>query len=159
MNFGEIIFPSQLGRLVARLPAFPPSFLFVQALNLVLYRAIRHHDLQPLYGKQLKIHVSDVGLRLNFTVQPGGFLATRDTVSSDLMMSATACDFYLLMLHKEDPDTLFFNRRLTVEGDTELGLVVKNILGTVQFSAFDSLPQALKIRLTHVLNYVERVRG
>ena len=28
----------------------------------------------------------------------------------------------------EDPDTLFFSRRLVMEGDTELGLLVKNTL-------------------------------
>jgi predicted lipid carrier protein YhbT len=33
-----------------------------------------------------------------------------------------------LALRREDPDTLFFSRRLVLEGDTELGLVVKNAL-------------------------------
>ena len=30
-----------------------------------------------------------------------------------------------------DPDTLFFNRRLVVEGDTEFALLVKNTLDTI----------------------------
>ena len=36
--------------------------------------------------------------------------------------------FYQLLQRQEDPDTLFFNRRLSIEGDTELGLMVKNTL-------------------------------
>ena len=31
-------------------------------------------------------------------------------------------------LRLEDPDTLFFSRRLVIEGDTELGLALKNAL-------------------------------
>ena len=42
-----------------------------------------------------------------------------------------------LMLREEDPDTLFFSRRLRIEGDTELGLIVKNLLDSVDW---DSTP-------------------
>jgi len=31
-------------------------------------------------------------------------------------------------LRREDPDTLFFTRRLVLEGDTALGLEIKNTL-------------------------------
>jgi predicted lipid carrier protein YhbT len=39
-----------------------------------------------------------------------------------------------MMLREEDPDTLFFNRKLIIEGDTELGLIVKNLLDSVDWS-------------------------
>jgi predicted lipid carrier protein YhbT len=45
--------------------------------------------------------------------------------ATDLTISANAQDFLRLAQRQEDPDTLFFNRRLSMEGDTELGLVVK----------------------------------
>ena len=32
---------------------------------------------------------------------------------------------------REDPDTLFFSRRLVSEGDIELGLIVKNLLDAI----------------------------
>jgi hypothetical protein len=38
----------------------------------------------------------------------------------------------LAATRKEDPDSLFFNRRLSLEGDTELGLVVKNTLDALE---------------------------
>ena len=51
-----------------------------------------------------------------------------DSGAPDLTVSATARDFLLLLSRREDPDTLFFSRRLVSEGDTELGLTVKNLL-------------------------------
>jgi predicted lipid carrier protein YhbT len=39
-------------------------------------------------------------------------------------------------MRQEDPDTLFFNRTLDIEGDTELGLIVKNMLDAVEWPGF-----------------------
>lgn len=44
---------------------------------------------------------------------------------------------FVLAQRQEDPDTLFFNRRLSMEGDTELGLVVKNTLDGLELPVFD----------------------
>lgn len=125
-------FPKPLSRMVARLPALPPSLAFATVLNLALGSIIRREDLQPLQGKQIAIRVLDVGLHLHFTVTPKGFAPTRAAAAPDLAFSATARDFYLLATRKEDPDTLFFSRRLMVEGDTELGLVAKNTLDGIE---------------------------
>ena len=38
----------------------------------------------------------------------------------------------LLARRQEDPDTLFFSRRLSMEGDTELGLLVKNTMDAIE---------------------------
>ena len=40
---------------------------------------------------------------------------------------------------EEDPDTLFFSRRLMMEGDTELGLVVKNTLDALELPVLEHL--------------------
>jgi hypothetical protein len=37
---------------------------------------------------------------------------------------------------QEDPDTLFFSRRLAMEGDTELGLLIKNTLDAIDGALF-----------------------
>ena len=47
-------------------------------------------------------------------------------------ITATLSVFLRLLAREEDPDTLFFNRELSVEGDTELGLMVKNMLDAVE---------------------------
>lgn len=41
-------------------------------------------------------------------------------------------DLLLMMTQHVDPDTLFFRRKLTLRGDTELGLELKNFLDTIE---------------------------
>jgi len=131
-------FPKPIGTLVSLLPAFPPSFAFTRVLNLALGRIILKEYLVPLHGKQIAIRVKDLGLNLYFTVDADQFTPTRFGKVPDLSISATAHDFYLLATRKEDPDTLFFSRRLMVEGDTELGLVAKNTLDAIELPKLDA---------------------
>jgi predicted lipid carrier protein YhbT len=131
-------FPKPIATLVSLLPTFPPSFVFTKVLNLALARIILAENLQPLHGKQIAIRVKDLGLNLYFIINAGKFTPTRSGKVPDLTISATAKDFYLLATRKEDPDTLFFSRRLMVEGDTELGLVAKNTLDAIELPKFDA---------------------
>jgi predicted lipid carrier protein YhbT len=134
-------FPPMLGRIAAKLPSYPPSMAFATVLNLALGRIIRRDYLEPLHGKRIVIKVTDMGLRFHFTIDGNGFTSVRSDVMPDLAISATAQDFFLLASRKEDPDTLFFSRRLVVEGDTELGLVAKNTLDAMELPRLN--PQTL----------------
>lgn len=136
MELRSFTFPKPVGKLVSLLPSFPPSFAFAKVLNLALGRIIPKEHLEPLHGKQIAIHVKDLGLSLYFTVGADKFTPTRSGKAPDLAISATAQDFFLLATRKEDPDTLFFSRRLIVEGDTELGLVAKNTLDAIELPEF-----------------------
>ncbi|MCL1112400.1 SCP2 sterol-binding domain-containing protein [Shewanella basaltis] len=62
---------------------------------------------------------------------------------SNVIFSANVPELLLVAAGKEDPDTLFFQRKLRIEGDTELGLEVKNILLSIEL---DALP--MPVRLT-----------
>ena len=56
----------------------------------------------------------------------------------------------LALIREADPDTLFFNRRLVVEGDTEIALLVKNTLDAIDWPRLD--PEALHpVRLLSAL--------
>ena len=83
------------------------------------------------------MRVLDAGLTLDFTLTERGFRRTAPAADRkpDLIISATTRDFIALALREEDPDTLFFSRRLRMEGDTELGLLVKNTLDAVDWDA------------------------
>lgn len=118
--------PPRLAKVVARLPVAPPSLAFSVAANRLLWPALQTLDWQALAGRRYAIRVTDMGLSLRFTVTERGFAP--DSGAADLTISAAARDFLLLIGRREDPDTLFFSRRLVSEGDTELGLSVKNLL-------------------------------
>jgi predicted lipid carrier protein YhbT len=45
-----------------------------------------------------------------------------------LELGAKLADLFRLIRAETDADTLFFQRRLRISGDTELGLIVKNWL-------------------------------
>lgn len=143
MNQNAFTFPRPLGRLIEHLPSWPPSFALSRVLDLALSDIVRRGDLQALYGKRISIHVIDAGLHLHFTINTSGFSAiVPQGTPADLAISATAHDFYLLATRREDPDTLFFNRRLVVEGDTELGLIAKNTLDGIELPSLASLHPA-----------------
>lgn len=125
----NLAFPPPLATLVSRLPNAPPSRVFSMAANRWLWPAMKTLDWQALAGRRYAISVKDMGLSLRFTVTQSGF--AQDNGAPDLTISATSRDFLLLLGRREDPDTLFFSRRLVSEGDTELSLIVKNLLDAI----------------------------
>jgi predicted lipid carrier protein YhbT len=76
-------------------------------------------------------------MTLRFAYGERGFRPVFDAAPADLTISARARDFLALLAREEDPDTLFFNRRLLMEGDTDLGLLVKNTLDGIDLPRFD----------------------
>lgn len=146
MRIPGFVIPASVGRVVSRLPQLPPTLLLVGALNLALDRILPRERLQPLIGKRLLIAVTDAGLSLRFSLTHCGFVPSLERAEPDLRISAATRDFLALVLREEDPDTLFFSRRLLMEGDTDLGLLVKNTLDAVELPDFSNLSPA------HVLN-------
>jgi O2-independent ubiquinone biosynthesis accessory factor UbiT len=131
------VLPEPVGSVLSRLPAYPGSFLLVAALNKVLAKQLPADVRQYLLGKKLRIHVRDARLTFDFTCTGARFVASGKQDATDLTISANAQDFMRLAQRLEDPDTLFFNRRLSMEGDTELGLVVKNAIDALELPVLD----------------------
>lgn len=129
--------PRPLGSLLARLPAYPGSVLLATALNLGLADQLKGDVRRLLLNKKLRIHVRDARLTFDFTWNGEGFAACAGGAQPDLTIGAGAYDFLQLAQRREDPDTLFFSRRLSMEGDTELGLVVKNTLDALELPVFE----------------------
>lgn len=153
----DFTLPQSLARLAEKLPQQPPALVLVAALNLAMGRVIPREPLAPLLGKHLKIRILDAGLSLRFTLGERGFRPSFTAEEPDLTISARTRDFLALALREEDADTLFFSRRLLMEGDTELGLLVKNTLDAVELPALDLsrlgrfTPQVVLGQLTHRL--------
>ncbi|MEN4922844.1 SCP2 sterol-binding domain-containing protein [Achromobacter spanius] len=119
--------PPLLARLGRRVPGPFVSLHFVAGLEV----ARRLKWLEPpaeLDGRSFAITVEDLGLRSSFVVRNGAFRPAWNAGVAELELGAKLADFLALMRAETDADTLFFQRRLRISGDTELGLIVKNWL-------------------------------
>jgi len=83
---------------------------------------------------------ADAGMSFDFTVTPRGFAACREALPPVVVISAGARDFLRLARREADADTLFFDRRLSIEGDTELGLLLKNTLDALDVKSVLGAP-------------------
>jgi predicted lipid carrier protein YhbT len=122
---------------LARLPAFPGSWLFARMLKATLAPQLSAATRTGLEGKHLQLRISDFGLAFDVRWQGQGFTPLAPGAKPDLAIAASLHDLWLLARREEDPDSLFFRRRLVMEGDTELGLLFKNAIDAFDLGAFD----------------------
>ncbi|WP_417312685.1 ubiquinone anaerobic biosynthesis accessory factor UbiT [Enterobacter sp.] len=155
-----------LDKLRSRLVQFGPSMMSVpvkltpfalkrqvleQVLSWQFRQALEDGELEFLEGRWLSIEVRDIGLRW-FTSVENDQLIVRQAAEADVSFSANASDLLMIAARKQDPDTLFFQRRLVIEGDTELGLYVKNLMDAIEL---DQMPKALRMVLLQMADFVE----
>lgn len=102
------------------------------ALKTVLGRIFRDDVEQGalafLEGTSIGVEVTDAGLRFQVGLDGGRLRVAAGIAGSALQLKGSLHDFLLLATRREDADTLFFQRRLKMQGDTELGLELKNFL-------------------------------
>lgn len=155
-----------LEKLRSRLVHVGPSLLSVpvkltpfaikrQVLEQVLcwqfQQALADGELEFLEGRWLSIQVRDIGLTWYTSVE-NSRLIVRESAVADVSFSADASDLLMIAARKQDPDTLFFQRRLVIEGDTELGLYVKNLMDAIEL---EQMPGALRVMLLQLADFVE----
>lgn len=135
--------PTVLARIGAHLPQWPHSVALTTALNAaVRFGFLPADSLDMVEGKVVLIDVTDTGGQALFTWRDGLFRPLfKQTQAPDLIFRAKLSAYLQLLARQEDPDTLFFNRQLTIEGDTELGLTVKNLLDAVEWPELPALPK------------------
>lgn len=140
--------PGFIARIGSRLPQWPHGVSLAAMLNLAkAIKLLPADSLELLEGKLFRVTVNDTGGVAQITYQGGLFRPVlRAEREPDLAFSADLSAYLQLISRQEDPDTLFFNRQLMVEGDTELGLTVKNMLDAMEWSRLP-LPAPLKQRL------------
>jgi predicted lipid carrier protein YhbT len=92
--------------------------------------------LAPLAGRCVSLFITDLGSELRFRITPTGLAdgwGNHAGPGWDVRIRGAFDDFWLLATQREDPDTLFFQRRLAIEGDTETGLTLKNLLDALEY--------------------------
>lgn len=132
--------PQLLLKPISHSPFILQRLLVETALAHVFQEAIKDGDFDFLHGKHLKVEIRDVKLFWYFSFNGRRLIVTRHA-RADATISGELREFLLLAGRREDPDTLFFQRRLQIDGDTELGLEVKNMLDTIDL---DNLPTPVR---------------
>lgn len=137
--------PPSLAGITARLPAYPGSWLFARMLNATLAPQIPPDVRAALEARPLRLRITDFSVAFDVCWRRKGFVPLRPAGRPDLVVAASLNDLWLMARRLEDPDSLFFSRRLLLEGDTELGLIFKNCLDAFDLGAFDIFLQRLAL--------------
>ena len=101
-------------------------------IDLVLAGPLAAGAFDYLAGRRLGVEVTDLGLRWVVAIGARRVEVLAPGAESESSVRGSATDLLLLASRLEDADTLFFQRRLQLTGDTELGLAVRNLLGIKQ---------------------------
>jgi predicted lipid carrier protein YhbT len=147
----------------ARRAAALPGQVVPYAVQAPLLQAVLNHalrvpledgELDFLEGRRVRVRIVDA--RLDWVIEhssTGLRIVARD-LPEDVAISGDLPDFVLLATRRADHDTLFFQRRIRIEGDTELGLGVKNTLDAMDW---DDLPPPLRFLLQRLGLLIDRL--
>jgi predicted lipid carrier protein YhbT len=130
--------PGLLGLPLRLAPERLHGLIAARILDRVFARERAGGELDFLAGRTVRVELEDAGAAFGVLLGSGGFRAA-PAGRADLVVSGTLHDYLQLLTAREDPDTLFFQRRLRMAGDAALGVHLKNFLAGVDMA---SLPLA-----------------
>ncbi len=120
-----------LSPVLSRLPVQPPSWVLARMLSERWWPQVPVPARSELCGRRVDVVVRDLGLTFRLCAQGRGIRMAMAHEPLAVAIHADAQAFLDLMAGREDPDTLFFERRLVMEGDTAFALLLKNTLDAV----------------------------
>ncbi len=106
--------------------------MLLALVNRALSQQIEDGLADFLSRRVLAVAVSDLDLEWRFTFDAARNRIARARARPESVIRGDSLALLQLAARRVDPDTLFFRRRLAVEGDTELGLQAKNLLDTLE---------------------------
>jgi predicted lipid carrier protein YhbT len=129
------------------------------ALNHLLRGQALQQRLHELDDLCIRLDIRDAETALHFRIRDARLTAAAPG-SSTVTIRGDVRDFIDLATRREDADTLFFKRRICIEGDTEAGLHVKNLLDSLTYDWAAHVHAVLPERLAdRVINVVQTLRN
>ena len=124
------------------------------ALNRAFHEPFEAGELDFLEGSRIRIRITDAAVDWLIEATGDGFVPVDRDLEEHVSISGELFDFALLATRQADHDTLFFQRRIRIEGDTELGLGVKNTMDSMDW---DDLPPPLRLFLQGLGRVIDRL--
>lgn len=152
----QVLFPAPLSLPLKMIPAFVHNKALVTTLNYTFSRELQDGELDFLQQKIICIKIEDAGIEYHFSLDQNKLVLVNTKHSPDLILQGTIYNYLLLASRQEDTDALFFSRRLSMQGDTELGLFVKNFLDGMDMDSH-KVPAYLESLLKKSLPIYERL--
>ncbi|SIQ44464.1 Predicted lipid carrier protein YhbT, contains SCP2 domain [Shewanella morhuae] len=145
--------PKVIGFPLAKVPFSLKAKVISQLLRVLLAPQTHLDELNFLEDKWVAICVED--LQLAFEVSFDGQWQVRPLTDAQVTFSANSAELILVAAAKEDPDSLFFQRKMSIQGDTELGLEVKNLLLSIEFA---TMPAPIRLSVAKLAAAIERLQ-
>ncbi|MDF7669777.1 SCP2 domain-containing protein [Orbaceae bacterium ESL0721] len=146
--------PQALGLTLRYIPFSLKKQVIEQLLKLQFKQSLEDAELDFLEDKWLKIEVTDLKLVWFVSLIDNQLVVSRKE-HPNVSFIGNANDLIMIATRRQDPDTLFFQRRLIVEGDTELGLYVKNLMDSIEL---ESMPHFIRTTLEKLANIIEQTK-
>lgn len=138
------------GFAVRRTPFALQKQLFERVVRQIFKEPLQLGELDFLEGHTIKISVLDMRAAWVTGLRDGVLMLYPPDTQADAEISGNIDEFVLLATGQEDPDTLFFQRRLNIEGSTSVSLAVKNVMDSIGPLALPAPLQKLLLQLVNV---------
>lgn len=148
--------PARLAPLLTLVPMRWQQRAFEQLALLTLAKAFDKGALGDIEGRRIGIEVLDLRARFVVEVLPQRLVVLDPVAAAEACVRGTLTDLLLLASRLEDADTLFFQRRLTLTGDVDLGLRVRNLLDQLPW---EDIPLGLRIALHRGAEFSAQARA
>ena len=147
--------PARLAPLLTLLPPRLRQRAFERAAMHALSAAFADGAMADLRGRRIGVEIADLGQRFVVEVLDRQLVVLDPVAMPDACVRGTLTDLLQLASRSEDADTLFFQRRLTLTGDVELGLRVRNLLDQLPW---EQIPLGARILLHRGARFAAEAR-
>ncbi len=130
----KLLSPTAITNMATKMPRVLNQKITEKLLNTAFAEQIQDGDFDFLIERQLQIELIDAKLFIGVSFNQGQITCNHfsaENLSADATLSIKIFDAIGLVQQQVDPDTLFFQRRLKIRGDTELAHHVKNTIDTL----------------------------
>ena len=154
-NFKPLLQPAAITKVLTCLPAKTHSLAIEQLTNRLILPHLDLEDWQFLENRQTQICISDSSLFVVLSFHDEKFSCCYfgdQEQPADVTLSINSFNAIAVIKQDIDPDTLFFQRKLKIQGDTALAHQLKNTLDNLPLNFIpDFMIRALTLYQSKIL--------